>query len=90
MHHKVLRFDSNANMKGSEKWEYTPRFSDGLIVIVTGRAVDGIIIGGIGICLIHMCGVQQRTPLPHHFLALSFQLGNYSSVIQLMQCGIGI
>lgn len=77
-------------MKGSEKCEYTPGFGGGLIVIVTRRAVDGIVVGGIGIRLLHMRGVQQRTPLPHHFFALSFQLGNYSGVIQLVQCRIGI
>lgn len=90
MHDEVLRFDSNASMKGSEKCEYTPGFGDGLIVIVSGPAVDGIIIGRIGIHFFHVRGIQQRTPLPHHFFALSFQLGNYSGVIQLVQRRIGI
>lgn len=90
MHHEVLRFDSDASMKDSGKCEYTPGFGGGLIVIVTSRIVDGIIVGGIRICLLHMRGVQQRTPLPHYFFALSFQLGNYSGVIQLVQGGIRI
>jgi len=72
----------------SEKCEYTPGFGGGLIVNVT--AVDGIVVGGIGIHLLHMRSVQQRTPLPHHFFALSFQLGNYSCVIQFVQRRIGI
>lgn len=56
----VLRFDSNASMKGSRKCEYTPGFGGSLIVIVTSsRIVDGIIVGGIRICLLHMRGVQQ-------------------------------
>jgi len=79
---------SRASRKSNEKCEYTPGF-DGLIVIVTQCAVDGIVVGGIRL-LLHMRSAQQRTPLPHHFLALSLKLGNYSGIIQLVQRRIGI
>jgi len=80
---------SRASRKNREKCEYTPGLDDGLIVIVTRCAVDGIVVGGIRL-LLHMRGAQQRTPLSHHFLALSLQFGNYSGVIQLVQRRIGI
>lgn len=59
MHHGVLCFDCNGSMKSSEKCEYTPRFGGGLIVIVTRHVVDGIVVGGIGIRLLHVRSVQQ-------------------------------
>jgi len=44
----------------SEKYEYTPGFDDGLIIVIARPTVDGIVVGGIGIyLLLHVCGAQQ-------------------------------
>jgi hypothetical protein len=57
VHHK---FYIASKHKISEKYEYTPGFDGGLIIVVARSTVDGIIVGGIGVCLLlHVCSVQQ-------------------------------